>query len=591
MPRPVCLRGGPDFVPRRSPGLGAASANAEDSAPVWNLPTPSLSNSPFYDRIRSGTTLASGCWVNPGGEVLSVGSDASQVSLLQELIQSLNLGRSFDEVFNLIYDRLRTFVPYNRIAVAVTDPMRERLSIIAARSDGKMILGKGYSGVLAGSSLEALLREGRPRVINDLPEYLERKPTSESTRLIVKEGMRSSLTLPLLVQGQPIGVMFFSSRQVGAYQPEHENLLRGIVGHMAIAIERTRLMDELREKTEYLENILQNSAEAIIVTDVQGRIQTWNEGASRIFGYEASEIVGRNEAILLPPKLRGGPEGGNLRDTGHQERFAYLDAGERRTKDGRSILVSGTCTLLRDKKGRVIGRSCILRDVTEVKRLQEELIRAQSLAAVGELAATVAHEVKNPLAGISGAVQVLRDLMPAGDPKQEVVAEILAQIRRLDGIVRDLLVFARPATPIRQTMEVGESLTRSWALLVPQAEATGVKFTLEGADGIRVSADPQLLQQVWINLFQNAIEAMPKGGTLRVTVTAGPPVRIEIRDTGVGLDPAYAGNIFKPFFSTKARGTGLGLAISRKIVEAHGGTIRLKSTPGQGTQVTVEIPV
>lgn len=550
-----------------------------------------LSNSPFYDRIRGGTTLASHSWVNPGGEVLSVGSDASQVSLLQELIQSLNLGRSFEEVFNLIYDRLRTFVPYNRIAVALTDSSRERLSIIAARSDGKMILGKGYSGVLAGSSLEALLREGRPRVINDLPEYLERKPTSESTRLIVKEGMRSSLTLPLLVQGQPIGVMFFSSRQVGAYQPEHENLLRGIVGHMAIAIERTRLMDELREKTEYLENILQNSAEAIIVTDVQGRIQTWNEGASRIFGYEASEIIGRNEAILLPPKSRGDSEGGNLRDTGHQERFAYLDAGERRTKDGRSILVSGTCTLLRDKKGRVIGRSCILRDVTEVKRLQEELIRAQSLAAVGELAATVAHEVKNPLAGISGAVQVLRDLMPAGDPRQEVVAEILAQIRRLDGIVRDLLVFARPATPIRQTMEVGESLTRTWALLAPQAEATGVRFSLEGADGIRVSADPQLLQQVWINLFQNAIEAMPKGGTLRVAVTAGPPVRIEIRDTGVGLDPAYAKNIFKPFFSTKARGTGLGLAISRKIVEAHGGTIRLESAPGQGTQVTVEIPV
>lgn len=517
--------------------------------------------------------------------------DASRLDLLNDLTQSLNLGRSLEEVFDLIYERLRAFVPYNRIAVALTDSACGRLSIVVARSDGKMVLGKGYSGPIAGSSLEPLLRTGRPRIINDLREYLERKPSSESTRLIVREGMRSSFTLPLLVQGKPVGVMFFSSRHVGAYAPEHEEFLRGIAGHMAIAIERAHLVDELREKTEYLESILHNSAEAIVVIDARNHIRTWNEGARRIFGYEADEVVGKDNGMFLPPEAQGGSEEAQIRRALESQGYVQIESQERLTKDGRRILVSGTSSLLRDKKGRVIGRSLILRDVTEMKRLQEELVRARSLAVVGELAATVAHEIKNPLAGISGAVQILRDTIPPDDSRRQIVAEILEQIRRLDRIVRDLLIFARPANPVRQEVDLAATFLRAWALVAPPAEAPRVRFGVEGAEGVVVSADPHLLEQVWINLFQNAIEAMSGGGELRVRVVPeAARVRIEVRDTGAGIDPAHVGKVFEPFFSTKVRGTGLGLAITRKIVEAHGGRIDLSSAPGQGTTVSVEIP-
>jgi PAS domain S-box-containing protein len=529
--------------------------------------------------------------VSASSAIIPFPDDASRIDLLSDLTQSLNLGRSLEEVFDLIYERLRRFVPYNRIAVAVTDPACRRLSILVARSDGKMVLGNGYSGPVLGSSLEPLLRSGRPRILNDLRAYLERKPSSESTRLIVREGMRSSFTLPLLVQGKPVGVMFFSSRQAGVYAPEHEEFLRGVAGHMAIVIERTRLVDELREKTEYLESILNNSAEAIIVTDVQNRIRTWNEGARRIFGYEADEAVGKDAGMLLPSEGGNGSEEQRSRDAEREQAFVPVEECETRTKDGRRVLVSGTSSVLRDKKGRVIGRSSILRDVTEMKRLQEELSRARSMAAVGELAATVAHEIKNPLAGISGAVQILRETMPEDDSRRQTVAEILEQIRRLDRTVRDLLIFARPATPVRQEVDLGETLRRAWALVAPPAEAAGVRFAVDGAEGVLVSADPQLLQQVWVNLFQNAIEAMSQGGELRVRVLpeAG-RVRVEVRDSGPGIDPAHLGSVFKPFFSTKVRGTGLGLAISRKIVEAHGGRIGLSSAPGRGTTVSVEIP-
>lgn len=501
-------------------------------------------------------------------------SDVARLRLLDDIILSINRGKSLDEVLNLIFDRLLPFVPYHRIAVAVLEARRERLSILCARSDGKMILNRGYAGQVAGSSLEPLLREGRTRVINDLQAYLKAKPESESTRLIVKEGMRSSLTLPLVVGGEPIGVMFFSSREADAYKPEHEAFLRSIVGHVSIAVEKSRLLDALREKSDYLENVLHNSADAIIVVDHRGRILTWNDGARVIFGYRSEEAIGRDYELLLAEEGREGREGDWIQT--QVERLGFLKDHEsvRVTRDGRRLTVSTTATLLRDSQGRSIGRSCVIRDITHMKRLQQELVASQSLAAVGELAATVAHEIKNPLAGISGAIQILAEGTPAADPRRGVMRDVLDQIERLDRTVRDLLHFARPAVPAKEEVDLGDSLQRAWTLLAPQPAASAIRFTVEGASGVRVPADPQLLHQVWVNLFQNAIEAMPKGGDLSVRVRDASPARVEVTDSGAGgIDAATAERIFKPFFTTKTRGTGLGLPITRKIVQAHGGRI------------------
>ena len=502
----------------------------------------------------------------------TAGNDLARLRLLDDIVLRINRGNSLEEVFNLIFDRLLPFVPYHRIAVALTDPRQQRLSILCARSDGKMVLGRGYTGQIAGSSLEPLIREGRTRVINDLRAYLEAKPDSESTRLIVKEGMRSSLTLPLLIAGEPIGVMFFSSRDVEAYKPEHEEFLRSIVGHVSIAVEKSRLIDAFREKNEFLENILHTSADAIVVVDGHGRIKTWSDGARVMFGWRADEIIGRDYALLLPEDARG--EGAWIQE--RVECLGFLKDHEcpRVTKAGDRLTVSITATLLKDALGRPIGRSCVVRDVTNLKRLQQELVASQSLAAVGELAATVAHEIKNPLAGISGAIQILAQGTAEGDPRRGVMKDVLNQIERLDRTVRDLLHFARPAVPAKEEVDLGDSLQRAWTLLAAQPAAASVRFTVEGASGVRVPADPQLLHQVWVNLFQNAIEAMPKGGDLSVRVRDASPARVEVTDTGGGgIGPERAEQIFKPFFTTKTRGTGLGLPITRKIVQAHGGRI------------------
>jgi PAS domain S-box-containing protein len=513
------------------------------------------------------------------------------LQFLGDITQQINQGHSLQRVFDLVYERLREFIPYDRIAVALADERRERLSITAVKADGKVVLRRGYSGQISGSSLEGLLKNGSIRIINDLQHYLSRKPDSESTRLIVKEGMRSSLTLPLLVGGRPVGVMFFSSRRPDVYLAEHEELLRSIVGQMAILVERSGLQDVLQERTEYLENLLQNTVEAIIVEDRDGRIVTWNEGARRIYGWTAEEAVGRSIEMTMPSERVETGEWKSLRDRVEAEGYLRDYETERVTRDGRRLTIQMTATLLRTNSGRPVGRSLIQRDVTHMKRLQEDLVRSQSLAAVGEMAATVAHEIKNPLAGISGAIQVLGDGMAPEDPRRPVVKEILEQIRRLDRTVRDLLDFSRPAVPQRHDVELGESFRHVWDLLAPQRVAAGIRFVLEGAAGVRVSADPHLLHQVWVNLLQNGIEAMgARKGELRVCVEPGDPVRVEVRDAGTGIDPAHAGRLFHPFFSTKTRGTGLGLAISRKIVEAHRGRIWCEGRPGEGSSFFVEIP-
>ena len=172
--------------------------------------------------------------------------------VVAELLEQINLGRSYEDLFNSIYERLQGIVPYDRIAVALLEDAGTRLHLVSCRSDGPVLLKTGYAAPIEGSTLHELLLTGQPRIINDLPDYLAKKPGSVSTMLIVKEGMRSNLTLPLLADGKPIGVVFFSSRETAAYNEHHAHLLKRLAGHIAISVEKTRLMEALQERNQEL---------------------------------------------------------------------------------------------------------------------------------------------------------------------------------------------------------------------------------------------------------------------------------------------------------------------------------------------------
>lgn len=237
---------------------------------------------------------------------------------------------------------------------------------------------------------------------------------------------------------------------------------------------------------------------------------------------------------------------------------------------------------------------------------QSRLARAERLATLGEIAASLAHEIKNPLAGIAGAVQVMADEMPEVDPRKEIMHEILTQVHRLDRTVQDLLAFARPGKPEVEPCDIHQVLDRVLILLAENPEAKQMRVVRNYQPGIpRVNADGKQLRQVFLNLILNAVQAMPAGGqiTLQTAVRDGvglsqedgsahdSMVEVALSDSGPGIPPSILKEIFTPFVTTKRRGTGLGLPVSRRIVEDHGGWIVAESPPGQGAIFRVFLPV
>lgn len=237
---------------------------------------------------------------------------------------------------------------------------------------------------------------------------------------------------------------------------------------------------------------------------------------------------------------------------------------------------------------------------------QQRLDRAEKLASIGELAASLAHEIKNPLAGIAGAVQVMAEELSDDNPRKEIMQEVLTQVHRLDRTVRDLLAFARPGKPDVGPCDINQVLDWVLLLLAENPEAKTVRVVRAYEPNLpRVEADSKQLGQVFLNLVLNAVQAMPNGGqvSLRTSLREmdgvdkeeprghGQMIEVVVADTGPGIPPHLLEEIFKPFITTKHRGTGLGLAVSRRIVEDHGGTIAAESQPGQGATFRVGLPV
>jgi signal transduction histidine kinase len=220
---------------------------------------------------------------------------------------------------------------------------------------------------------------------------------------------------------------------------------------------------------------------------------------------------------------------------------------------------------------------------------QQEMRRASQLASVGELAAGVAHEIKNPLAGAESGIDLLEHTLEEGLSTDRILAQVREQLRRIDRAVRDLLSYARPTEPKAGRVDPDLLVERVLTLVRPQAEAAGI--TLErgpGQPNVDVRVDPELITQALVNLALNGIQAMERDGTLTIDLEeTGDEIRIAVRDTGSGLSEDRLKHIFRPFYTTKHRGTGLGLAITRSIAERHGGRIEVESTPGRGSRFTL----
>jgi len=334
---------------------------------------------------------------------------------------------------------------------------------------------------------------------------------------------------------------------------------------------------------------------AIIGFDTNDIIQSWNRRAEDIFGYKSEEVIGKTWYMLLPEDRRKEIE--QLARRVQEKGFFESYETERIRKDGRRIPIELTRALLRDKEGRIIGTSSIARDISQRKRLEQEreraqqqLIKAEKLATIGQLVASIAHELRNPLGVISNCVYFLKATLTETDEETKETLEALDQtVARSNKVISDLLDFTRSRAPLLAEADLNQVVKDALGeVVVPE----GVEVVANLGDLSKVMLDAGQIQRVFLNVITNALQAMPKGGRLEVmTRQRNEFVEAAFKDTGEGIPQESLDRIFEPLFTTRAKGIGLGLTICKELVEGHGGTIKVKSEVGKGTTFTVRLPI
>lgn len=337
------------------------------------------------------------------------------------------------------------------------------------------------------------------------------------------------------------------------------------------------------------QNTIRCLSSGLVTVNLEGAITSINEAACDILGISEraalGEPLGRRIPNLKPVLDEAGPVGSVRR---HEVDAIRLDGTVRR--------LGVSATPLSDHTAQIIGRVIHFQDLTELRRMELAVQRSERLASIGRLAAGIAHEIRNPLASISGSVEVLKSLPGADAETRQLVDIAVREVDRLDRLISDLLDYARPRTEERQPLDLGEVATEIGKALEHERRERSIQVVVDSEPGVGIDGASGQIRQVLWNLIRNAIDAMPSGGTLRVAtwleeLTGGRREAIlSVSDTGVGIPGEDLDRIFEPFFSTKPNGTGLGLATVARIVEDHRGNIDMASERGRGTTFTLRFP-
>jgi two-component system, NtrC family, sensor histidine kinase PilS len=338
------------------------------------------------------------------------------------------------------------------------------------------------------------------------------------------------------------------------------------------------------------ERIVESIRSGVITTDLEGRIFTLNAAAEEITGYKALDVRGQEASIFfgdMAGHIAVSLQAAEAADPSPRFEASCLTADGLRLRLGFSIFP------LFAESGETTGLVITFQDLTQVRALEEISRRQDRLAAVGRVAASIAHEIRNPLAAMRGSIQVLRSEVDGDSAQAELMEIILRESDRLNRIITDYLTYARPRASTLQSEDVRDLLRETFTLL-RHSDELHEDHNLEAdlpETPMPALADAAQLKQVFWNLSRNALQAMPQGGTLSVELGRQPNGRLRIvfTDTGRGMTPEQVEHLFEPFSSTTG-GTGLGLSIVYQIIREHGGTINVRSREGQGTTITIELP-
>ncbi len=353
-------------------------------------------------------------------------------------------------------------------------------------------------------------------------------------------------------------------------------------GYLSARLERTvRELEktdmDLRSLELFNKEVIESLPSGLFTVDMSGRVLLFNSAAERITGRLRNSVVGQKIDLVMP--------------------FLQFPFTEGRREeiipsDGAQKIIGITISLLKGINQTPKGFIAVFQDLTQIKKLEDEIKKKEKMAAIGELSSNIAHEIRNPLASLKGSIEMLREDAVNPNSKERLMDIALKEMERLNHIITDFLTYSRPTLPVFQTFDIRELLDETVELLQNIDHNKGLIFFRKHYSGpLLVNADPQKMQQVFWNLGLNAVEAMPGGGEMSIDASGTDDgIAISFRDSGCGIDEKSLGKVFYPFFTTKERGTGLGLAIAYRIIDEHNGRISVKSTSGIGTAFEIILP-
>jgi len=357
------------------------------------------------------------------------------------------------------------------------------------------------------------------------------------------------------------------------------------------------LIRELEDVKNFTESIIQSIGSGIIITEMNDTITYINRAGERILGYSKAELMGRpfnifslKEKQSMIPSFLNNPDDLDTRKEGWM-----------RKKDHTEFPVGFTINNHLSIRGERIGKIVVFRDLTNVYKIQEEILRMDRLVSLGKLASGIAHELRNPLAGIKTTAQALGEEMSGDDSRREYLHRITKEIDRLNDLLKTFFSFAKPQNLNLVHCHIKDIINEIIPFLIKEIADKGIRFIETYHPQLsKIKVDKTQMHQVFLNLFLNAIQAMPNGGELKIE--AGPMIsnslegfkqnfiKVVISDTGRGIPPHIVHRIFDPFFTTKSKGIGLGLSITYQIIKKHGGTIKVESRWEKGTSFVINLP-
>ena len=511
----------------------------------------------------------------------------AELAAINKIATAVNQSLELKEISILAIKELRKIVGEKGVVIYILDSARQELSVAAqegfsedfVRMVSRLSLGEGLTGEVA--------HLGVPTAYDDYREYPQAVEAA-----IKKEKVRSLLAVPLMSKKQVVGVLTVGSKTPYHFSDDEINLLTMIGNQIGVATDNARLHENLKESERKYKTLIEDINDGYFVCQ-NNRIVFANDAFVGMHGYEEEGMLQQNFWDFVSPDCLDNVQKTVTKQMLGKSRLENVEF-LRLHKDGRKLPTELKVSLS-EYEGRpaVIG---ISRDVSERKRLEQKVLENERLASIGELASTLAHEIRNPLSAIKMTIQLLsKNLKVQGfDKKRFDIA--LTEIKRLDRFLQDMLHFARPVRMRKELNSLADIISDCLDLLTDKAGSHNITFHWKRPRGTRkVIVDFCKMEEVFLNIFLNSMDAMPRGGEIYVTVeevstVTGTIVQVEIRDTGSGIPIEQLPRIFEPFYSTKTEGAGLGLSNVKRIVDAHNGIIQVESRIAVGTSFKIRIP-